>query len=84
MDLKKVPYTPLDDVPPPAAADPLAVFAQLAAAHGLIKPGDPLDRNLIDLCFDVVEACARVGDRYGDPEAGGNAGEDIRAQLGDL
>lgn len=76
--------TPLDDLAQPAAADPLVVFAQFAAARGLIKPGDPLDQNLVDLCRDVVEACAKIGDGYGDPEAGGNAGEHIRAELGEM
>lgn len=84
MELKKATPRPLDDSPAPEAADPLSVFARLAATRGLIKPGDPLDQNLVDLCRDVVEACAKIGDGYGDPEAGGNAGEHIRAELGEM
>jgi len=74
----------LDDDQPPAPRDPRALFARLAAERGLIRPGDPLDQNLRELCFDVVEACAKIGDGYGDPEAGGNAGEHIRYELGEM
>lgn len=86
MELRKAtsPRPLDDDVPAPAHADPLAVFARLAAERSLFKPGDRLDWNLVDLCFDVVEACAKVGDGYSDPEAGGNAGEHIRCELGDM
>ncbi|MEB0056208.1 hypothetical protein [Variovorax sp. LG9.2] len=44
-----------------------------------MRPGDKLDGNMIDLMADVVGLCATVGDAYGDGEAGGNAGEHIRA-----
>jgi hypothetical protein len=64
--------------------DPQALFRSIAERRGLIRPGDPLDLNVMNAMFDVVEACARIGDHYGDPEAGGNAGEDIRFNLGPL
>lgn len=64
--------------------EPIEVFKEIAIKHGLIRPGDPLDRMVIDAMFDVVERCAAIGDGYGDGEAGGNAGEHIRSVLGDL
>ena len=68
---------------PPGAAEPIEVFTALAVKHGLIRPGDKLDGNMIDLMADVVGLCATVGDAYGDgdgdSETGGNAGEHIRA-----
>ena len=65
----------------PGTAEPIAVFTALAVKHGLIRPGDKLDGNMIDLMAAVVGLCATVGDAYGDGdgEAGGNAGEHIRA-----
>ncbi|WP_051953977.1 MULTISPECIES: hypothetical protein [Xenophilus] len=85
MDLTKAtPRAALDEAAAPAPRDPRGLFARLAAERGLIKPGDPLDQSVVDLCLDVVEACAKIGDGYGDPEAGGNAGEHIRFELGDL
>lgn len=46
-------------------------------ASALSCAGDKLDQNL----FDFAAACATIGDGYGDGEAGGNAGEHIRAEL---
>lgn len=46
------------------ARDPIERFTAAAAAVGLIRPGDELDRNLIDLCLCVVEMAARIGDGY--------------------
>lgn len=63
-----------------APRDPLKVFKGLAVKHGLMKEGDQLDQKLFDLCTDVVGLCAAIGDQYGDGEAGGNAGEHIRAE----
>lgn len=70
-----------ENADPVGPADPLGRFAQWAVDAGLIRPGDPLDQNLIDFAVKVVDACAAIGDGYGDGEAGGNAGEHIRAEL---
>lgn len=72
---------PVGEAPPPR--DPTAVFTRLAVKHGLIRNGDKLDQNMIDFATDIVGACADIGDGYGDGEAGGNAGEHIRAELWD-
>ena len=63
--------------------DPRAVFTELAAKHGLIKPSDKLDMNIIEFAIGVVDLCAGIADRYGDAESDGNAGEHIRAQFYD-
>lgn len=70
-----------DDDPVGSARDPIQVFTQFAVKHGLIREGDKLDENMIDFARDVVDACAQIADGYGDGEAGGNAGEHIRAEL---
>lgn len=51
--------------------------------HRLITPGDKQAQNVFDLCTDVVDLCTTIGDAYGDGEAGGNAGEHIRAEYWD-
>ncbi|HEY2257916.1 MAG TPA: hypothetical protein VGI11_19945 [Variovorax sp.] len=56
-----------DAAPPLPAADagdPIARFTFAAAEVGLIRPGDKLDRNVVELCLRVVEMAALVGDRY--------------------
>lgn len=63
------------------AADALQTYTDLAAKHGLIRAGDALDQNMVDFAAELVNRCARIGDSYGDGEAGGNAGEHIRAEL---
>lgn len=63
--------------------EPLDVFRRLAIAHGLMKPDDLMDLDLIDFAFALVEECAKVADPYGDEEAGGNGGEAVRANLGE-
>lgn len=44
--------------------DPIARFTEAAVDLGLIRPGDALDRNMIDLCQRVVEMAAAIGDRH--------------------
>jgi len=46
------------------SGDPVARFTAAAAEVGLIRPGDKLDRNVIELCLRVVEMAAQVGDKY--------------------
>jgi hypothetical protein len=65
----------------PVPADPIGVYTELAVQAGLARPGDKLDQNLIDFASALVDRCAIIGDGYGDGEAGGNAGEHIRAEL---
>lgn len=48
---------PLDD-----GRDPLARFTATAVDVGLIKAGDKLDRNVVELCLRVVEMAAQIGD----------------------
>lgn len=62
-------------------ADPLQTYTDVAVKHGLIRDGDKLDQNMVDFAAELVNLCARIGDGYGDGEAGGNAGEHIRAEL---
>ena len=70
---------PVGEAPPPR--DPIALFTRLAVQHGLLREGDKLDQNMIDFATDIVGLCADIGDQYGDGEAGGNAGEQIRSEL---
>lgn len=62
-------------------ADARAAFTELAVEHGLIRPGDKLDQNVVDFAMSIVELCASIGDDYGDDSCGGNAGERIRAEF---
>nr|WP_214702707.1 hypothetical protein [Variovorax paradoxus] len=62
--------------------DPVARFTAAAVDVGLIRPGDKLDRNMVELCLQVVEMAAAIGDGY--PAAGcpeDTAGAHIRAEL---
>ena len=79
-----MPFENEDDDPVGATRpDPRALFTELAAKHGLIKPGDKLDMNIIEFAIGVVDLCAGIADGYGDAESGGNAGEHIRAHFYD-
>lgn len=74
----------MDDInpatePQPDTHEPIEVYTALAVKHGLIRAGDKLDGNMVDLMAELVGLCATIGDAYGDGEAGGNAGEHIRA-----
>ncbi len=65
-----------------AAGDPVARFTEAAAALGLIRPGDKLDRNMVDLCLQVVEMAAQIGDRHVIPGfIDDTVGARIRAEL---
>lgn len=62
--------------------DPVARFTAAAVDVGLIRPGDKLDRNMVELCLQVVEMAAAIGDGYratGGPQD--TAGAHIRAEL---
>jgi hypothetical protein len=71
-----------DTDPVGVARDPVARFTAAAVEVGLIRPGDKLDRNMVELCLQVVEMAAAIGDGY--PAAGcpeDTAGAHIRAEL---
>ena len=64
------------------ARDPVARFTDAAVDLGLIRAGDKLDRNVVELCLRVVEMAAIIGD--GHPAAGcpeDTVGTHIRAEL---
>jgi hypothetical protein len=71
-----------DADPVGGAQDPVARFTEAAVDVGLIRPGDKLDRNVVELCLRVVEMAAIIGDGY--PAAGcpeDTVGTHIRAEL---
>ncbi|MGJ7582651.1 hypothetical protein ACSFA3_20960 [Variovorax sp. RHLX14] len=44
--------------------EPRVLFAAAAERAGLIRPGDPLDQNLVDYALEIVTLAARIADRY--------------------
>ncbi|MDM0015759.1 hypothetical protein QTH87_25190 [Variovorax sp. J22P168] len=54
----------------------------LAVAAGVIHIGDELDQNAVDFANNVVDRCASIVEPFWDGEAGSNAAEHIRAELG--
>ena len=61
---------------------PHALFAAAAERAGLIRPGDPLDQNLVDYALEIVTLAARVADRYPNPACTEDTvGDAIRAHL---
>ena len=74
-------YLESDGEPEEQDRDPEAAFTDLAAELGIIKRGDRLDDVQVEFAYGVVERCAAIGDRYGDP-SDGNAGDHIRAVYG--
>ena len=60
--------------------DPVAEFTEIAAELGIIKRGHRLDDVQIEFAHGVVELCAAIGDRYGDP-SDGNAGSTLGRPL---
>ncbi|WP_213956327.1 hypothetical protein [Variovorax sp. dw_954] len=62
--------------------DPAKFFTALAIKLELLPPGETdLSDALWTYTMSVVDACATIGDAYGN--AGGNAGAHIRAQFFD-
>jgi hypothetical protein len=79
-------YTYVDedeDKDPVGPRDALELFKQAAVEVGLIRPGDPLDRNVVDFARLVVAMCASIGDNYLQPESavGVTVGDRIRGEL---
>jgi len=70
-----------EDADPVGPVDPLLTITQAAVQHGLLGAGEPLPGNLLAFAADLIDQAAVIGEEYGDPEAGGNAGEHIRSVL---
>lgn len=54
---------PLDEDGAPTQEARL-LFAAAAERAGLIRPGDPLDQNLVDYAMEIVAVAARIADQY--------------------
>jgi hypothetical protein len=66
-------------------AGPRACFVEAAVRAGLIRPGDPLDQVQVDFATEIVTLCARITDRYPDPESPEDTiGDRLRALLYEL
>jgi hypothetical protein len=62
-----------------------ALFAEAAVRAGLIRPGDPIDQMQVDFATEIVTLCARLVDRYPNPECTEDTiGDVIRGQLFEL
>ena len=67
--------------PPAPAHDPEEVFTALAQACRVIAAGETtMGEGLWRYTMAVVSLCAAVGDAYGNPQTGADAGEHIRAK----
>lgn len=62
--------------------DPLTEFRKIAEAHNLIRPGDPLDDNLVQAFYALVERCACAAEPFDMGDDLGSAADAIRAELG--
>ncbi len=71
-----------DPVGCPPAKDPLSEFRRIAEGHNLIRTGDPMDENLIQAFYALVERCACVAEPFDSGDDTGSASEAIRAELG--
>ncbi|MBF9265400.1 hypothetical protein [Paracidovorax cattleyae] len=58
-------------------SDGEARIEEMAAAAGLLKPGEPIPEELLAFAFLLVHACAQIGDGYWQDDA--SAGQHIRA-----
>lgn len=73
-----------DDDVAKTTGEPIARFTAAAVEVGLIRPGDKLDRNLVELCLRVVEMAAQIGDAHRVPGyLDDTVGELIRHELGE-
>ena len=62
--------------------EPRALFAAAATRAGLIRPGDPLDQNMVDYALEIVTLAARIADRYASTACDDDTvGDAIRAHL---
>lgn len=60
-------------------AEAMDVYREIAVKAGLVRPGDPLDQNVIDAFGMLIEKAALVADEYETDH--GHAGDHIRAVL---
>lgn len=61
------------------------LFAEAAVRAGVICPGDPIDQMQVDFATEIVTLCARLVDRYPNPECTEDTiGDVIRGQLFEL
>lgn len=72
-----------EDEDPVGPRNALELFKQAAVEAGLIRPGDPLDQNVVDFAKLIVQMCASIGDNYRQPESadGHTVGDRIREDL---
>jgi hypothetical protein len=72
-----------EDEEPVGPRHALELFREAAVEVGLIRPGDPLDQNVVDFARLIVEMCAAIGDNYLQPESahGITVGDRIRGEL---
>lgn len=52
-------------------------LAAIAVAAGLLEPGEEPSGAMLAYGYEVIAACARIGDQYGDIDR--NPGDHIRA-----
>lgn len=72
----------MDPVGCPAVRDQMAEFRKIAETHNLIRTGDPLDDNLVQAFYAVVERAACIAEPFDMGDDTGSAADAIRAQLG--
>jgi hypothetical protein len=66
-------------------AGPRSCFLAAAVRAGLIRPGDPIDKMQVDFAHEIVTLCARISDRYSNPDCiEDTIGDVIRARLFEL
>jgi hypothetical protein len=62
-----------------------ALFTEAAVCAGVIRPGDPIDQMQVDFAIEIVTLCARLVDRYPNPECiGDTIGDMMRGQMFEL
>jgi hypothetical protein len=67
------------------AGEVRALFAAAAVRAGVIRSGDPIDQIQVDFATEIVTLCARLVDRYPNPEcAEDTIGDVIRGHLFEL
>ena len=62
-----------------------SLFIEAAVRAGVIRLGDPIDQVQVDFATEIVTLCARLADRYPNPDCTEDTiGDVIRAQLFEL
>lgn len=61
------------------------LFTKAAVRAGVIRPDDPISETQVDFAHEIVTLCARLVDRYPNPECTQDTiGDVIRGQLFEL